>query len=136
LRKIWPFHRLLRYLQCNKKKNDMNASKIPALVSALVAAQAAGVAAAQGLNDMHGSSNLDSVMIKIRGLNEADSAAIKAASGIRVDPYVANSWPYKGYRFIGFSFPGQGHQREVAVKVAYNSLREAGFEVFHYQQMD
>lgn len=114
----------------------MNASKISALASALIAANQAGHAAAAGKDDMLGSCNLDSVKIKIRGFNQADQDAVMAACGIRIDSYASSSWPFKGYRHIGFSFPGQAHMREVAVQAAYKSLQEAGYDVAHYQAMD
>lgn len=83
----------------------------------------------------NGTCNLDGVFIRLPRLREAQVLAAVTAAGLRASKRENHSWYRTGY-YIGPGVAGQANKRDAAATAMYDYLRDAGWDVSHYQQMD
>jgi hypothetical protein len=110
-------------------------SRLTTLINALDSANQAALEASAKKDD-NGTCNLDSVIIKMR-LSHADLDFLGQHCKTASIGYPLSSGLYKGHRFVGFSnIMGQADKRTAGVEAAYKVLRDSGFDVSVYYQMD
>lgn len=108
-------------------------SKVTELAEAIIKANEAARAADP--EDDGGSCNFDNVCIKLPRWKQEDIDKVIELSGTRItEPLSSNFW--KGYRWVSTLAHGQAHRRTKMKEAACKVLREAGFDVDMYYQMD
>jgi hypothetical protein len=85
-----------------------------------------------------GSCNLDSVVIRLPYWSkEKIKKANTLANGISIDSEstLSSTW-FKGYRWVNIGASGQGDRRTKMVEAAAKELKNSGFDIRVYYQMD
>lgn len=81
-----------------------------------------------------GTCNLDSVVIRLPYWKEKDLEEVREATQVHISSKLSGIW--SGYRFLGTRSTGQAHRNTIMVEAAYNSLKEDGYDVLMYYQID
>lgn len=108
----------------------MKPADIDALKLALISARAKAIEASRGVNDLHGSCNLDSPVLYVPRKNAKVEAAIKAVG--------LDCWHHprrKGY-VLSIGVGGQGATRTKGAEVFCKCLEEAGYDSGMWYQVD
>lgn len=108
-------------------------SKYQALVNDLK--QANQVAIEADPKDDGGTCNFDSPVIHLRGVRKATIQEIEKLSGIKLTDFHSRFFGAGSY-WIGVTTYGQANQRTVMAEAAYKFLKDKGYEVSIYYQMD
>ena len=88
-----------------------------------------------GVNEEDGGAcNFDTVVLKTKGIPTKVLNEVTELTGIEIQKVGTKFW--RGYSFIHFEAWGQGNRRTRMVETAYNTLKELGYEVNMYYQLD
>lgn len=121
-----------KYLEVKPEPTSVVPDKIQKLVKALKIANEAAIAADRP--DDGGSCNMDTATIKLFRWTQAEIIEVKRLSGIEIgDPLTGF---FRNYRFVFFNTNGQADRRSRMANAAYKSLKEQGYDVMFWQQMD
>lgn len=82
-----------------------------------------------------GTCNLDGVFLRLPRVREAEVIAAIEAAGLGGFKWANHRWYRTGY-LISPPPTGQAYKNEVAATAMYQYLRDAGWDVSHWQQMD
>jgi hypothetical protein len=107
-------------------------AKIKLLAGVLKIANEQAINASTG--DDNGTCNLDAVVIKLPRWTANDLKELKELSGIRISDTLSGMW--NGYRFIGFTTYGQADEKTRMLEAAHKVMKEGGYDVYMYYQID
>jgi hypothetical protein len=85
--------------------------------------------------DDAGTCNMDGVFLRLPRVREARVIEAIEAAGLRATKWERHAWYRSGY-YIGPPVRGQANKRDAAATAMYDYLRNAGWDVSHWQQMD
>lgn len=112
-------------------KKEINKNTIEQFERDLFVAQRAAYEA-EKLNDEDGGScNFDTVVLKTKGV----PAKLLSGLDIKIDRITGERF-WKGYSFVWFETHGQGNLRTRMAEAACNKLKELGYDVTMYYQLD
>lgn len=81
-----------------------------------------------------GTCNLDSVLINVSGIHQKTIDDFNRTTLIIINHRLSGIW--KGYAYVGFSLYGQGNRRTKMMESIYQHLKNLGYPVASYYQMD
>lgn len=107
--------------------------KVIDLINAINIAKDESEKAVIGKDD-DGTCNCDTCCIKLNRWTNEELSEAKNATGVRIGDKLSGF--FNGYRFLSFSVQGQAGRRTIAAESAYKTLKQMGYDVYMWYNID